>query len=300
MGSRLLNTLNTDEQREVPAATPYPQRRAVNWPPRAIYRVPGMEEPKLVPNWQERVEAEPYWFLRMELPGGVVTPGWSDPARDKLPWFGLPPDLTGMRVLDVGCAEGFFSFEAERRGASEVVSVDFDPECVKRFALCAEAFDSSNRALTMSVYDLDPARFGTFDLVMFFGLLYHLPDPVLAMQKIAALASGTVLVQSSAIETNRLHDVSLARFHPHGLISGPKENQIFDPTVFWEPNAACVHALLDHVDLVDIERLPGPPPTRRERLVRRLRPRRYAIWNTSVQFRARVSQPSPGRGVAGF
>jgi tRNA (mo5U34)-methyltransferase len=46
---------------------------------------------------------------------GVVTPGWSDPARDKLPYFRLPDDMTGLRVLDVGCAEGYFSFEAERR-----------------------------------------------------------------------------------------------------------------------------------------------------------------------------------------
>jgi tRNA (mo5U34)-methyltransferase len=234
--------------------------------------------------------------MRMELPGGVVTPGWSDPAREKLPWFGLPADMRGMRVLDLGCAEGFFSFEAERRGASEVVSLDFDPEMARRFALCAEAFDSSIRAHTMSVDDIDPGRFGTFDLVMCFGLLYHLPDPLLAMEKIASVTSGSLLVQSWAMESSRMHDVPLARFHPHGLMSGPKENPIFDPTVFWEPNAACIHALLDHVGLVDIERLPGPPPTNREQLVRRLRSRKYATWSESVQFRARVAEPSPGRG----
>ena len=50
---------------------------------------------------KDRVEAEPYWFHQIELGDGVVTPGWSNPARDKLPLFGLPDDMTGMRVLDV-------------------------------------------------------------------------------------------------------------------------------------------------------------------------------------------------------
>ena len=59
--------------------------------------------------------------IASSFPGGIVTPGWSDPKVDKLPHFGLPASMTGMRVLDIGNAEGFFSFEAERRGAAEVV-----------------------------------------------------------------------------------------------------------------------------------------------------------------------------------
>jgi tRNA (mo5U34)-methyltransferase len=251
-----------------------------------------------VTSLRERVEAEPYWFMRMDLGHGIVTPGWSDVAHDKLPWFGLPADLSGQRVLDIGCAEGFFSFEAERRGAAEVVSLDFDPELVKRFALCADALGSSLRAHAMSVYDLDPTAFGTFDLVMFFGLLYHLPDPVLAMRKVASMASGTVLVQSWAIETPSFSEIPLARFWPRGLMSGPGDEPIFDPSVYWEPNAACIEALLDHVGLVDIRRLPGPPPSHRERLVRRLRPRKYAMWDDSAQFSARVPDVKPGRSAA--
>ena len=42
-------------------------------------------------NWvKSQVDAEPYWFHRIELPGGLITPGWSDPRVDKLPYFGLP------------------------------------------------------------------------------------------------------------------------------------------------------------------------------------------------------------------
>jgi hypothetical protein len=56
-----------------------------------------------------RTAEEPYWFHRLELPSGVVTPGCSDPRIDKLPHYGLPADMSGMRLLDIGNAEGFFS-----------------------------------------------------------------------------------------------------------------------------------------------------------------------------------------------
>ena len=67
----------------------------------------------------------------IELPGGIVTPGWSNPNTEKLPFFGLPEEMHGLRVLDVGHAEGFFSFEAERRGATEVVGIETYPPMIQ-------------------------------------------------------------------------------------------------------------------------------------------------------------------------
>ena len=134
------------------------------------------------------------------------------------PTSGLPDDMTGFRVLDVGCAEGFFSFEAERRGASEVVSLDFDSECIKRFQLCADALGSKvTHPQVYSIYELDPSVMGTFDLVMFFGLLYHLKHPLLGIEKVAAMTSGTLLIQSWTFEMTALSDQPLARFQAHGL-----------------------------------------------------------------------------------
>ena len=70
---------------------------------------------------------------------------------------------------------------------------------------------------------------GTFDLVMFFGLLYHLKHPLLGIEKVAAMTSGTLLIQSWTLETTALTDQPLGRFQAHGLLSGPKENPIHDP-----------------------------------------------------------------------
>ena len=51
---------------------------------------------------KSQIDAEPYWFHRIELFPNLITPGWSNPVAEKVPHFGLPADLTGLRVLDVG------------------------------------------------------------------------------------------------------------------------------------------------------------------------------------------------------
>src|SRR3974390_1331651 len=50
------------------------------------------------------------WFHTIALPGGIVTPGVTDPGRTALPRIGLAARLDGCSVLDVGAWDGFFSF----------------------------------------------------------------------------------------------------------------------------------------------------------------------------------------------
>jgi tRNA (mo5U34)-methyltransferase len=200
-----------------------------------------------------QVEGEPWWFLKMDLGDGLVTPGWSDPTNEKLPFFGLPEDMTGMRVLDIGCNEGFFSFEAERRGAESVVGIDSNPMVVRRFNLCRMAMGSKADAYLTNVYDIKPRTVGTFDLVMFFGVLYHLRHPLLALEKIFEVASGTLLLQTACFDDPALGEDSAAKFHPFGIESGPAEKRVWDHTVFWIPNSACVRDMLLHVGFVDVE-----------------------------------------------
>jgi len=207
---------------------------------------------------RSQIEAEPYWFHRMELPGGLVTPGWSDPKVDKLPYFGLPDDMSGLRVLDIGHAEGFFSFEAERRGAAEVVALDRSPDHARKFNICRTALGSRVRSQIASVYDISPERFGTFDLVMFFGVLYHLRHPLLALEKIQAVCSGTLLMQTAICADTS--DTPMAEFHPHGIESGPPDNRVCDTTCVWFPSPACCIGMLDHLGFKGPERISTDAP----------------------------------------
>jgi tRNA (mo5U34)-methyltransferase len=204
---------------------------------------------------RKQVEAEGYWFHRIELFPDLATPGWSDPRKEKLPYYGLPKDMTGMRVLDVGCAEGFFSFEAERRGAKEIVSIDSFPDSIRRFNICRSALGSKASPFLANVYELAPRTFGTFDMVFFFGVLYHLRHPILALEKIFSVCSGTMLLQTASMELLLHGNEPLARFYPFGMPSGPADKPMFDPTVFWIPNAACTRALVEHAGFKGVEML---------------------------------------------
>jgi tRNA (mo5U34)-methyltransferase len=209
---------------------------------------------------KHQVESEHYWFQKIELYPGYFTPGWSDPRVEKLPHYGLPEDLTGLRVLDIGCAEGFFSFEAERRGAREVIGIDSFPDSIRRFNIVKLARQSNANAFLMNVYDLEPKRLGTFDLVLFYGVFYHLKHPQYALERIRSVCTGDLLFQTHMYEEPAVKGTPWARFYPHGYTQGDKR-ETWDVTVFWLFNSACCVAMLDHVGFTDVEIIstdPGP------------------------------------------
>jgi len=60
----------------------------------------------------------PRWYHCLDFGHGVVTPGYSATQWGVSGDFvGLPVSLEGKSVLDIGAWDGFYSFEAERRGA---------------------------------------------------------------------------------------------------------------------------------------------------------------------------------------
>lgn len=197
------------------------------------------------------------WFHTIDLGGGVVTPGEEDTPA-KLATLGMPEDLSGRTVLDIGAWDGFFSFEAERRGAREVIGIDSFVDSVRRFNIVKEARQSKANAFLMNVYDLEPKRLGTFDLVLFYGVFYHLKHPQLALERIRSICTGTLLFQTHVFHDPALNDVPYARFYPHGMPSGA-DNERFDVTVFWLFNGNCCVAMLDHVGFTDLEIVSDTP-----------------------------------------
>lgn len=208
---------------------------------------------------EREVNAQPYFFHRMHLWDDFYTPGWSDVVQEKLPYYGLPERMDGMRVLDVGCAEGFFSFEAERRGAAQVIAIDSFEGSMERFNLIRLALGSKVSGYLCNVYDLSPKTLGTFDLVMFFGVLYHVKHPWYALEKLASVCSGTFLLQTLVTDEPQYRDLSLSMFHPFGIESGPSENRQFDPTVFWIPTPECTRNMVRAVGFVDIADVTAEP-----------------------------------------
>lgn len=135
------------------------------------------------------------WFHSIELPDGRVTPGVVsvEALRARIGRYPIPEDLSGKRVLDVGAATGWNSFELERRGA-EVVAVD----CVdlQEFRTARELLGSRVEYRILDVDELTPQSLGRFDYVLFFGVAYHLRHPLLGLERICAVTQETAFVES--------------------------------------------------------------------------------------------------------
>ena len=103
----------------------------------------------------------------------------------RLRLLGIPDDLTGWSVLDVGAWHGFFSFECERRGADRVLAVDsfaWDRFGMDEFLAARERLGSSVEHRRADVHELDPDEIGRFDLVLLLGVFYHLRNPLAALE----------------------------------------------------------------------------------------------------------------------
>jgi tRNA (mo5U34)-methyltransferase len=222
-----------------------------------------------LPALQAEVARNPLWYHTLELAPGVVTPGWLDlrPVVDRLPW----PDVAGKRCLDVGTYDGFLAFELERRGAAEVVATDISdhaqwdwpaaarakgaeylasvagPEKGLGFRIAAQALGSSVVKREISVYDLDPAAVGEFDVVVCGSLLLHLKDPVRALEAIRSVCSGAFL---SAEQVDPVLSLS-SPGRPAGWFRAGHNTQ------WWIPNVAGHRALVESAGFV-VERKVRP------------------------------------------
>jgi tRNA (mo5U34)-methyltransferase len=74
---------------------------------------------------EQIAQSVPFWWHSIDLGQGVVTKGYKsiEGLEHELKVLRLP-DLSGKTVLDIGAYDGFFSFEAERRGAARTVALE--------------------------------------------------------------------------------------------------------------------------------------------------------------------------------
>jgi tRNA (mo5U34)-methyltransferase len=179
------------------------------------------------------------WFHQIRLPDGSTTPG-RDRSAEKLAALHLP-NLTGKTVLDVGAWDGYFSFAAERLGASRVLATDSyiwrQPAGKDGFAHARKALGSSVEHMEIDVLDISPETVGHFDVVLFLGVLYHMRHPLLALERMASV-TRQLLVLETLVDMTFLRTPAAA-FYPWRLHG--------DETNWWGPNRAAVLGMLSSV-----------------------------------------------------
>lgn len=93
----------------------------------------------------------------------------------KLKALYLPADMKGKSVLDIGCNEGFFLFEAARRGATRLMGIDHSERFVTAAKERAAALDIPAQFERMDAYDA-PAE--GWDYILVLSVLHYFDDPM--------------------------------------------------------------------------------------------------------------------------
>jgi len=199
----------------------------------------------------ERINSVKNWYHRIEIRPGIITPGINDsPAVLRI--LNIPEDCSGLKVLDLGTRDGFYAFELEKRGAN-VVAIDYFPADKTGFKVAAELLNSKVNYIHDNIYNISREKYGQFDIVLFLGLLYHLPDPMLALSIIRSVCRSTLYLESyvtdnafllpdgSAVPINsiskHLLDIPVMQFFP-------KDSAYNDYANYWGPNLKCLELML--------------------------------------------------------
>lgn len=192
---------------------------------------------------EQHIDEHALWWHSIDLGDGIVTPGHkpSSLLEQEIEALQLP-DLHGKTVLDIGAWDGYFSFAAERRGASRVVALDYytwatDPAAIewsgnrapkrpspeqpwdpvnlpgkRGFDLARDALGSNVESVFDDLLTLDVAALGQFDVVLFLGVLYHTRYPGQMLDIVAKLTRETMIIETESFTLAGYESLALGEF----------------------------------------------------------------------------------------
>ena len=281
-----------------------------------------LSSPMVTPQELQAQTDELVWFHTIDLGDGVVTKGLGKH------WYGpdVFPTFTGRSVLDIGAWDGYYSFLAERNGASRVVAMDhyawgvdmgirgaYWQECAQkrsgagshagsngflelRFARSARiqlpraVLDSHVEPVLADFMTTDPATVGLFDIVLCLGVLYHMEEPLTCLRRVRALTKEVAVIETEALHLHDMDDVCVLQFFAGDALRADFGN-------WFAPTIEGLHAMCRAAGFSRVETVIGPPDgppieqmARRERLSRRIEklPPRDRLSAQTTNYRAFV------------
>lgn len=146
------------------------------------------------------------WYHSVELLPGVIAPG-SLPKGGRYNVEGVvnfvnnySGGLDGKRVLEIGTWDGPLAYKLKSLGY-DVVATDIQDSEKTGFAVTGKITGLEVPYVRCSVYELPNHFQDPFDIVLFFGVFYHLKYPILAFERIAQILKpgGRLLVMGSGV-----------------------------------------------------------------------------------------------------
>lgn len=175
------------------------------------------------------------WWHRITLPDGTTTPGMCPHGVGEYNTrWGFPDSFAGKTVLDVGTYDGLFAFEAERRGAVvDAIDLEQSPlnpgRAGEPFKLAKKLLNSNVTYEKKDILDVNKQ----YDIVLFYGVLYHMDQPFSGLKKLAEITKEYALIETAA--SNRHEEYPMFELRP---------GHANDPTNFSYPNFAGIEAAL--------------------------------------------------------
>jgi tRNA (mo5U34)-methyltransferase len=183
---------------------------------------------------QNLVDSHSWWYHRFEIFPGIVTPGVYDPSY-ALASMNLPESMSGMRVLEIGPCDGYFTKMLADRGAN-VTAVDYAKKGTFGFHVMEQLQGKKLDWRCANIYELEQFDFEPFDYVLCLGVLYHLPDMMKALWILRGLTKGVLYLET--LVSRKHENEPFAEYLP-----GATHNN--DYTNFWAPNTRCLEAMLN-------------------------------------------------------
>jgi SAM-dependent methyltransferase len=107
------------------------------------------------------------------------------------------PDIEG---LDVGCHEGFYTIALARLGLRRVVGFDVRDENLRKARFAAGALGHPEIAFVQGdLENADAGAIGVYDLTVLFGVLYHLPNPMRCLRRVAAMTRELLILETQVV-----------------------------------------------------------------------------------------------------
>jgi tRNA (mo5U34)-methyltransferase len=240
---------------------------------------------------QRLVDEISHWHHAIDLGDEVVTPGHKTPHHfyDELRRLRLP-DMESRSVLDIGAWDGFYTFHAEHARASRVVALDhyvwsvdlrkaaeytarqhasgqqiqafhtveglWDPVGLpgkRGFDLAYRLRNSHADVVVDDFMTMDLGKLGTFDVVLFLGVIYHLEEPLRALRRLRQVTRGVAVVESEAVLLPGASELPLWQFVHAAQLNA-------DPSIWWVPTIDGLRAMCLAAGFSRVEIVAGPPP----------------------------------------
>ena len=226
----------------------------------------------------EFVDSYPSWFQRLHLGEDVYT--MPQEALSDITWEHLkkllPENIKGKSVLDIGSNIGFFSYKLKEMGAKRVVAIDTD--YFYQAKEVSEIIDGGVNFKRLDAYKVSTLD-EKFDIVLFMGIFYHLPDPFLALKLAASVCKEILIIETEVIPPGPGNTVWMSEGYGRDksgfpvkttngfmkFVEGVELNQD-DWTNWWVPDTECVMAML-RTDAVYFKNISEPVYPRNNRLL---------------------------------